>query len=390
MKGTVVKEITSLERIRAALEHREPDRIPFDLGATHVTGIHQKAYRRLREHLGLPEREIVIEEPIQQLAKLDEDVKERLKADVDAIGPNRYAGVRPTESVDGEYLYFVDDWGIERRMPKDDGLYYDMSRHPMAGLPIEEAKARFRYPDPTDTSRYVGIKEKAEECFRRGRPYVLGRNAPGIFETSMWIRGFEDFFADMVANRKFVEWLMDKVMEVKLKYWEIALDLVGENVLVVSEADDLGGQNGPLISPKLYRELIKPRHKAIFSTIKKRAKTKIYIFFHTCGSVRELIPDLIEAGADILNPVQVSAAGMDTRELKREFGKEITFWGGGIDTQHVLPKGTKQEITDEVKRRIDDLAPGGGFVFSAVHNIQADVPPENIMTMWEAFQQHGH
>jgi hypothetical protein len=138
-----MKEITSLERIRAVLEHREPDRIPFDLGATHVTGIHQKAYRRLREHLGLPEREIAVEEPIQQLAKVDEDVKERLKADVDAIGPKRYAGVTPTESADGEYLHFVDDWGVERRMPKDGGLYYDMSRHPMAGLPVEDVKVRW-------------------------------------------------------------------------------------------------------------------------------------------------------------------------------------------------------------------------------------------------------
>ncbi len=384
-----MEKLTSLERVRAALEHREPDRIPFDLGGSILTGIHHKAYRRLRKHLGLPEREIVLEDRIQQLAKVDEDVKERLKADVDGINPKGRAEPKPEEGEKGDYLYFVDEWGIEWHMPKDGGLYYDMRRHPLAGLSDQEAKRRFKYPDPTDMSRYAGMKEKAEECFRKGRPYILGRNAPGIFEISLWTRGFEDFYVDMIANKKFAEWLMDQILEVKWEYWDRILDIVGENVLVISEADDLAGQNGPLVSPSLYRELIKPRHTKLFSMIKKKAKTKVYIFFHSCGSVRELIADLIESGVDALNPVQVSAAAMDTKELKKEFGKDITFWGGGVDTQRILPKGTKQQIIDEVRRRIDDLAPGGGFVFATVHNIQADVPPENIVTMWEALQRYG-
>ncbi len=383
-------EFTSLERVRAALEHREPDRIPFDLGGSILTGISQKAYRRLRKYLGLPDRDLVIEDPIQQLAKVDDDVKERLRIDVDGINPGGRADIEPEEGEKGDYLYFVDEWGIEWHMPKEGGLYYDMRRHPMAGLSPEEAVRRWEYPDPTDMSRYVGMKEKAEEYFQNGRAYILGRNAAGILEVSLWVRGFEDLFIDMVANKKFVEWLLDKVMEVKWNYWDIILDVVGENVLVISEADDLAAQNGPLISPKLYRELIKPRHTQLFSMIKKKAKTKVYIFFHSCGAVRELIPDLIESGIDILNPVQVSAGGMNTSELKREFGKDITFWGGGIDTQYVLPRGSKQEVIDEVKRRIEDLAPGGGFVFSAVHNIQGDVPPENIMTMWETLQKYGN
>ncbi len=382
-------ELTSLERVRATLEHREPDKIPFDLGGSILTGISQKAYRRLRKYLGLPDREVIIEDPIQQLAKVDDDVKERLRIDVDGINPGGRADIEPEEGEKGDYLYFVDEWGIEWHMPKEGGLYYDMRRHPMAGLSPEDAMRRWEYPDPTDMSRYVGMKEKAEECFRNGRAYILGRNAAGILEVSLWVRGFEDLFIDMVANKKFVEWLTEKVMEVKWNYWDIILDIVGENVLLISEADDLAAQNGPLISPKLYRELIKPRHTQLFSRIKKKAKNKVYIFFHSCGAVRELIPDLIESGIDILNPVQVSAGGMDTSELKREFGKDITFWGGGIDTQHVLPKGSKQEVIDEVKRRIEDLAPGGGFVFSAVHNIQGDVPPENIMTMWETLQEYG-
>jgi uroporphyrinogen decarboxylase len=179
------------------------------------------------------------------------------------------------------------------------------------------------------------------------------------------------------------------VCEIKMKYWAKALETVGENVMIVSEADDLCGQETTLVSPKMYRELIKPRHTRLFSFIKKTAKTDVKIFYHCCGAVSSLIPDLIESGIDILNPVQVSAAGMDTRELKRLYGNDLVFYGGGVDTQRVLPTGTPAEVRDEVRRRIDDLAPGGGFVFNTVHNIQADVPPENIMAMWEALREFG-
>ena len=224
---------------------------------------------------------------------------------------------------------------------------------------------------------------------KRQVAYVLGRNAPGVFEVALWMRGFENYFCDMIANRPFAEALLDIICEIKMKYWGRALELLGENVMIVSEADDLASQDRCLVSPKLYRDLIKPRHTRLFSFIKKQARVPVKIFYHSCGAVSELIPDLIEAGIDILNPVQVSAAGMDTKELKRRFGRDITFYGGGVDTQQVLPRGTPQEVRDEVHRRIDDLAPGGGFIFNTVHNIQADVPPENIVAMWEALQEYG-
>ena len=152
--------------------------------------------------------------------------------------------------------------------------------------------------------------------------------------------------------------------------------------------DDLGTQGGPLISPDMYRRLIKPRQQELFSFIKKKAP-HAKIFFHSCGSVYHFIGDLIEAGVDILNPVQVAAADMDSKRLKKEFGNDVVFWGGGVDTQRVLPYGTPQEVRDEVKRRLDDLAPSGGFVFATVHNIQGDVPPENIVAMWETLQEYG-
>jgi uroporphyrinogen decarboxylase len=162
---------------------------------------------------------------------------------------------------------------------------------------------------------------------------------------------------------------------------------VGDLADVVIEADDLAGQNSLLMSPQTYRTLIRPRHQRLFSFVKELAPVKL--FFHSCGAVRPLIGDFVDAGIDILNPVQISSAGMDLRELKREFGRDLAFWGGGVDTQRVLGTGTPEEVKADVRRNIDALAPGDGFVFAAVHDIQADVPPENVMAMWEAWQAYG-
>jgi uroporphyrinogen decarboxylase len=180
---------------------------------------------------------------------------------------------------------------------------------------------------------------------------------------------------------------MSKVMEIKMAYWDRALDLLEDNVDVVHEADDFAGQYKMLISPDAYRRIVKPLHKELFDFI--HARTKAKLFFHSCGSIRPVIPDLIEIGVDILNPIQVSATGMDSAELKKEYGDDVVFWGGGVDTQRVLGDGTQEEVRAETKRRISDLAPGGGFVFAAVHNIQGNVPPENIMAMWETLQEYG-
>jgi len=203
------------------------------------------------------------------------------------------------------------------------------------------------------------------------------------------MRGFEHFFLDLAAQPKFASALLDIITELKMHYWERALDSVGPNVLIVSEADDIATQRGPMISPAMYRQFIAPRHRRLFEFIRRRAQAKVYIFYHSCGAVQELVPLLLEEGIDILNPVQVSADGMDTAELKKRYGRDLTFWGGGVDTQRVLPLGTPAEVRDEVRRRIDDLAPGGGFVFNPVHNVQADVPPENYMAMWEAWLEYG-
>lgn len=210
----------------------------------------------------------------------------------------------------------------------------------------------------------------------------------GIFEIASWVRGYQDFYLDLARNSPIAHSLLDKATDLKIAYWDTVLNEVGDLVQIAIEGDDLGTQNRTIISPNMYRKLIKPRHREIFNFIKQKAP-HIHLFFHSDGSIYDLIPDLVEIGVDISNPVQYTAAKMDTRRLKREFGKEICFWGGGIDTQKILPHGTLQEIKDEVRRRIADLAPGVGFVFATVHNIQADVPPANIMAMWEALQEYG-
>jgi len=376
--------------VETTLDHQEPDRVPFDLGGSILTGIHERAYRRLRDYLGLPKVEIETEDDKQQLARVHEDVKQRLKVDVYGLNPGKPHSFNKPYWSEGGYDKTRDEWGIEWWKPQDGGLYFDMRAHPLANVETIAELRRFPWPDPLDPGRFEPLAERADELMNRKQvAWILGRNAPGIFEIALWMRGLENYYCDLLANRPLAEALLDIVCEIKMKYWQRALEVVGENVMMISEADDLCSQTGPLIAPDLYRQVIKPRHTRLFAFIRKHAARPVKIFYHCCGAVASLIPDLIESGIDILNPVQVSAAGMDTRELKRRFGKDITFYGGGVDTQHVLPRGTPDQVRDEVRRRIDDLAPGGGFVFNTVHNIQADVPPENIVAMWETLQDHG-
>ena len=235
------------------------------------------------------------------------------------------------------------------------------------------------------------MKERADHVvFNEQRGYVLGRMSSGMWEHAMWMRGYEQFFMDMATNEKMVHAIMNKILEIKMQYWGKALDTVGENVMVISCADDLGAQDNLLVSLDMYKKLIWPYHKRLFAFIKTRAQAKVYIFFHNDGAIYETLPLLIEAGVDIMNPWQVNCKGMDdTARFKREFGKDLTIWGGSCDTQKVLPFGTPQAVRDETKRRIEDLAPGGGFVFAPIHVIQGAVPPENIMAWWETLQTYG-
>jgi len=380
--------VNSRERILAALDHREPDRVPFDMGGTVVTGINVHAYRALRERLGLPRVEPKIIDVIQQIARVDDDVMDRLGVDVKNVSPRSSATFRIQIRDMGEYTTFRDEWGIGWRMPRKGGWYYDMYQHPLKGAVAEADVDRYPWPSPLDPARFTGIREAARKIIEQERrAVIMGSMSAGIMEMHAWMRGFEDGYADYGSNPALAGRIMDKVLEMKVAYWGKALEILGDSVDVVQEADDFAGQTGLLLSPRSYREVAKPRHKRLFDFIHSRTKARI--FFHSCGSVRKVIPDLIEAGVNILNPVQVSAAGMDSAELKREFGKDLTFWGGGVDTQRVLGTGTPGQVREEVRRRVTDLMPGGGFVFNTVHNIQGNVPAENIVAMWEALREFG-
>ncbi|MFN2135305.1 MAG: cobalamin-dependent protein [Candidatus Promineifilaceae bacterium] len=383
--------MNSRERGLLALSHKEPDRIPFDLGGTVLTSIHVTAYRNLRRYLGLPDKEIGVMDVFQQIAVVDDDVRELLKCDVRNVAPRSSAThkIIVNETDMPGYRFFHDEWGIGWRMPKDGGFFYDMFDHPLADAGSIEDIKNFPWPDPVDPARFVGLAERAKYVAEElGELVILGGLSAGFIELTAWTRGFAKFYPDLVTNLEWLEYLMDTIIDLKLAYWEVALPIVGEYADVVQEADDLAGQFDLLISPETYRKVVKPRHKKIMDFIKARSDAKI--FFHSCGAIRGIIPDLIEIGIDIINPVQVSATGMESAALKRDFGDEMTFWGGLVDTQGAFTDGTPQQVRDEVRRRIDDFGPGGGFVAAAVHNIQANVPPENIMAMWETLQEFGH
>jgi uroporphyrinogen decarboxylase len=379
--------MNSRERVRAALERRQPDRIPFDLGGTLVTGIGIGAYRGLRARLGLPERPIRVADIVQQLAVVDEDIAERLGTDVRVVVAAPPSGVDSELRDEPGFTWFTDEFGVGWRMPRDAGLYYDLFRSPLAGDISPDDIDRLPLADPVDPVRFTTWGEECRARAAEGRAVALDLGGGGIMETAAWMRGFEDFYVDLAAEPRLAERLLDRLLAFKVAAWERALDLAGDAADVVCEWDDLGAQGRTLIAPEMYRRIVKPRHRELLAAI--HARTDARVLFHSCGAIRELIPDLIEIGVDALNPVQVNASGMDTLELKREFGGELAFWGGGVDTQRVLPFGTPGDVREEVRRRIEDLAPGGGFVFAAVHNIQANVPAENVVAMWETLREYG-
>jgi uroporphyrinogen decarboxylase len=333
--------------------------------------------------------EVRIADIAQQIAVVDDDVRAIFKVDVRDVAPRSSASFNISIKDDmPDYTYFHDEWGIGWKMPKVGGFYYDMFHHPLKGQITTGDIDRHPWPDPADPARFTGLRERARyaaEVEHQG--VIIGGLCAGIMEMVAWMRGFEDYFMDFAGNTKLMEYFLDKMVELKMAYWEKALQEGGDCISAIVEADDMAGQNGMLISLQTYRNIVKPRHKKLFDFIKSRTKAKI--FFHSCGAVRKVIPDLIDAGIDILNPVQVSAAGMDSAELKREFGQYITFWGGAVDSQNVLGTGSVQQVKDDARRRIDDLAPGGGFVFAPIHNIQRNVPPENVVALWETLREYG-
>jgi uroporphyrinogen decarboxylase len=376
------------ERVRLALDHKEPDRIPIDLGATIVSSITKASYIQLKKHLGMPLEEIKLLDYVQQLPYVDEALQERFGVDFRMV--QLPAATAPGLAIfeEGDYYAFIDRWGSKLHMPKQGGFYFDWVDFPIKEATME-ALDRYQWPRPDPPEYNDRLAEQARDLYEN-TDYALVGSAViggGIFEQPARTRGLENFLMALLSEPAFADRLMERITDIYVESCTAYLDKLGPYLQVFTFWDDMAGQNGWLIRPEIYRCMIKPKQRRLVDAIKKKTDAKL--FYHSCGATRDLIPDLIDLGFDILNPVQVSARGMDTRQLKADFGRDIVFWGGGVDTQHVLPFGTPQEVADEVKRRIDDLAPGGGFVFAAIHNIQALVPPENIVAAFETALKYG-
>jgi len=377
--------MNSRERLLAALNHQEPDRIPYDLGSTQVTGIHEVAYRNLRAYLGMPEVEPQICDTVQGLALPDDDLIEKLGVDVRGLFPLNSHNWNITLADLGDRWEYIDEWGLTQHRPKD-VLYFSVVKSPLDSSTLREDDVRdYAWPDTGDVRRIAGLRELATTYRAQGQAVMIKGVLAGVFEMSQRVRGMQNIMIDLASNEVLACAFLDKMVELKIKFWETALTQLGDVIDVISEADDYGTQTSQLISPRMFRKIFKPRLQTLFTRIHQLAPNA-KLFFHSDGNIRPILPDLIEIGIDILNPIHITATGMEPSALKRDFGKDVAFWGGGVETQSVLPFGTPQEVKDNVRRNIDALAPGGGYVFNTIHNIQADVPPQNIVAMIEALR----
>jgi uroporphyrinogen decarboxylase len=376
-----MSNLSHRERVMRSLNHEQTDRVPLDLGATRSTSIVVQAYERLNRHLGSTEPPRIFSKWLN-IAHPSRAMLERFDIDTRSVGQGAPDGWQDIGHADGSYQ---DEWGVVRSRPAG-CLYYDLTRSPFAGDASAADLDAHPWPDPHDPGRCRGLRDEARRLHQE-TDHAIALNMPGgVVTQAQFMRGFEDWFADLIADPTFYHALLERTTDLWIEMAKDELDAAGDHVDFCFYGDDVAFQNGPMMSMELYRKMVKPYHARLFSYIKSRTSAKI--LYHSCGSVVHLIPDLIEMGVDALNPVQVSAKRMDTQALKREFGKDLAFWGA-IDTQRVLPFGSPQDVRAEVQRRIADLGPGGGYTLCAVHNIQADVSPENICAMYDAAREYG-
>ncbi len=387
--------MTSRNRTIMAVNHQEPDRVPYDLGGTTVTSINRSAYlgaMQLRNHSGDIKTSDI--DPIQQIITPSETNLQKLHVDTRRIGAHRIPGLEWEKVMDHEEVRVTDLYGCNWEYQKERDLYFNQTTFPLEKYEtLSEALPKL---NRVDWNSYRKIQQQYFHAQIEGcEPYYLvaDRNTAGLTENSLRVRGYERWYMDTVLDPGGVENLLERMMEDKIQYWDMVIDWAIENhvsdqIRTVAEADDLGTQVATIIDPGLLRSIVIPRWKKIFTHVKRRLP-HVKIFMHSCGAIRDLLPDLIDAGMDILNPVQFTAHGMNLKALKKDFGDSLTFWGGGVDTQHTLNKGTPEQVKDEVKAILDIMAPGGGFVFAPVHNVQHDVSPENFWAMWDTLQEYG-
>jgi uroporphyrinogen decarboxylase len=410
--------MNSRERIQAAIHHREPDRVPVDLGCTPSSGISAIAYGNLKRHLGMNEGHTRIYDVVQQLAQPEEAILDRFGIDAVDLGrtfntrdqdwyemtlfdgnPAQYpVWFRPQPHPEGGWRAHAAD-GTEVAVQLKDMNFFDQSCFPwlddypegLGGLPEAMGKVLWAAlvhspwdhaaePDFWDTLRANALRLREETD--RAIMVVVGCN---LFEWGTFLRRIDNFLMDLIEDPEQVEALLDALMEIHLDTLEKVCRAVGDVADLCRFGDDLGMDTGPFMSPAVYRRLFKPRHTKLCEYVHRHSS--MHTFLHSCGSIHALLPDLIDAGFEVINPVQTNCLHMEPERLKREFGKDITFWGGGVDTRAVLNNATPAQVREDVIRRLEVFTPGGGFVFNTVHNILPDVPPENIVAMYEAVEE---
>jgi Uroporphyrinogen-III decarboxylase len=379
--------MTGRERVLATLNHEEPDRVPLIIGQTNATGIKMRSYQGLKHLFGVeaPDR-YIYDWPELGTALPDEAVLERLGSDARSVLDRFPASVYERAKTRPEHSPFIDDWG-GGQSEIEPGKWYP-GIHPMPEASTLADIEAFPWPDPDDPSRVEAVQAEARALKADGRYAVIG--CPWLlfpFERAHELQGLDRFLENMLLEPEFAQALLWKIEGICKRIMGHFLDEAGDCLDIIKIGDDLGAQENLMISPQVYREMLKPVHADLIAFIK--SKTKARIFFHSDGDIFDLVPDLVEIGVDILNPIQSGAGRMsDLGLIKRRFGDRLTFCGA-IDTQRVLPYGSPEEVRSEVRRVIGLLGPGGGYLVSAVHTIMDEVPPENIVAMCDAVKEYG-
>jgi uroporphyrinogen decarboxylase len=404
--------MTSRQRVLTALDHRQPDRVPFDLSGHRSSGIAAIAYPKLRACLGLPPTTVRVYDPIQQLAIVDDDVLDRFGVDVIEMGrgfaldashwadwelpdgtPCKMPAWALPERSGDTWVFRSKSGRAIGRMPKG-VVYFEQCHWPfleednlddIPGAFAESMWHAMASPPGPIAADVAALAEGARRLRARTDRAIVGLFGGNLLETGQFLYRIDKFLMMLAGEPERVHAFLDRLVAVHLANLERFLGAVGPYIDIVLFGDDLGMQTGPQMSPAMYRTYFKPRHAALWKRAKELASVKVML--HCCGGVRPLLPDLIDAGLDAINPVQINCKGMEAEGLKRDFGKDITFWGGGCDTQKVLALGTPEQVRTHVRHQVATMAPGGGFVFQQVHNILANVPPENIVAMADAVRE---
>ena len=401
----------SRERVIKALNHEEPDRVPIDLGAAAPTGISAMAYNRLKDYLGINAGETKLIDMWQQVAMVEVEIRDRFNVDTIGLWPE--GEWKDSKLPDGTDCKVPEGWNSKkledgsevqiengRQIAKrpSEGIYFDPIYTPLADAKIEDLDdfvwhspfSFYKMPDLDKLDMFVSnLEERGKFLYDNSDLAIVGNFGGSIFEAAYGLRGFENFMIDLMVNKKFAEKLLDKLVKHNKEYFKRYNEAVGEYIQVIMVGgEDIGTQRNLVINPETYREMIKPRQQELWQFINENCDAKIMI--HACGSIDKIIDDLHEAGIEVLNPVQTTANNMEPRRLKKEYGDKLSFWGGGCDTQKILPRGTPDEVREEVKKNMKIFKPGGGFVFNQIHIIQYNVPPENIIAMFDTAYEHSN